>query len=133
MSTADNGAIDYRRRVRERKAQQAATEVAPAVSLVTDATYDPPLEQGVLISTDSAIAVESTPPAASPVLVAPAVADRTPQAVREQAKSALTQLLSVSDADYNTMMTELSATDPILYAAVVDEINNARAVEPKTA
>lgn len=133
MSTADNGAIDYRKRVRERKAQQAAAEAVPVVSTVTDATYDPPLDPGVLISTDSAIAVESTQPAASPVLVAPAVADRTPQAVREQAKSALTQLLSVSDADYNTMMTELSATDPILYAAVVDEINNARAVEPKTA
>lgn len=135
MSTADNGAIDYRKRLRDRRNQQAAAaEPAPAASTVTDATYDTPLEHAdvveVVIAAVEAVSqlppLEPTPPAATPP-------DRTPQAVREQAKSAMLQLLSVSDAEYTAMMTELSTADPILYAAVVDEINNARAAETKTA
>lgn len=133
MSTKDNGAIDYRRRVRERRNTQVATK--PAVPVLTD-PYDPPIEPGAVIEAAAVpVVVVVPPPVAAPTKLAEvdAITSRTPQAVREQAKSAVVQLLGVSDAEYTAMMTELSVADPILYAAVVDEINNARAAETKTA
>lgn len=127
MSTKDNGAIDYRRRVRERRNQKAAVK---AVAPVSDNPYDPPLEMGGVIEAAEVLAVVSPPETAAAVESLPS---RTPQAVREQAKAAVLQLLRVSDAEYTAMMTELSVADPILYSAVVDEINDARAAETKTA
>lgn len=127
MSTKDNGAIDYRRRVRERRNQKAAVK---AVAPVSDNPYDPPLEMGGVIEAAEVIAVVSPPETAAAVESLPS---RAPQAVREQAKAAVLQLLRVSDAEYTAMMTELSVADPILYSAVVDEINDARAAETKTA
>lgn len=129
MSTADNGAIDYRKRLRERREQQAAEQVA---NTVPDATYDPPLEHGEVITAEDVREVIVVPPS-MPAFPADVIPSRTPQVVREQAKAAMTQLLSVSDETYTAMMTELSTADPILYAAVVDEINDARAAETKTA
>lgn len=131
MTTADNGAIDYRRRLRERKSLQAEATVATAASVVTDATYDPPQEYVEVITAEAAIAVTGATTVNEPAAVVETAApepspSRTPQAVREQAKAAMTQLLSVTDAEYTAMMTELSTADPILYAAVVDEINDAR-------
>lgn len=127
MSTKDNGAIDYRRRLLSRRNQKAAVKV---VTPVSDNPYDPPLEMGGVIEAAEVLAVVSLP---EPAPAVEALPSRTPQAVREQAKSAVVQLLSVSDAEYTAMMTELSAADPILYSAVVDEINDARAAETKTA
>lgn len=127
MSTKDNGAIDYRRRVRERRNQKAAVK---AVAPVSDNPYDPPLEMGGVIEAAEVLAVVSPPETSAAVESLPS---RTPQAVREQAKAAVLQLLRVSDAEYTAMMTELSVADPILYSAVVDEINDARAAETKTA
>lgn len=127
MATTDNGAIDYRRRIQSRKNQQSAvSEVVQGV-----AAAEPPAEPEPIADTAAAaVAVET----AVPQITTPTetAMSRTPQAVREQAKAAVVQLLSVSDAAYTTMMTELSAADPILYAAVVDEINDARAAAAKT-
>lgn len=131
MSTTDNGAIDYRQRLRERKRQQDAATVA---ATVTDAMYDPPLEHGEVISAEAVLDMAAVPAVSDTATpVAETVPSRTPQVVREQAKAAMTQLLSVTDAEYTAMMTELSTADPILYAAVVDEINDARAAATKTA
>lgn len=131
MSTTDNGAIDYRRRLRESRSNKAAAKVAATASLpVADNPYDPPLEMGGVIEAAEVLTVVS-PPATSPA--ADVLPSRTPQAVREQAKGAVVQLFSVSDEKYTEMMTELAVADPILYAAVVDEINDARAAETKTA
>ena len=135
MSTADNGAIDYRRRLRERRNQQsAAADPVTAASTVTDATYDTPLEHAPVVEVvTTAVEVLSQLAPAETKTPATPTPVRTPQAVREQAKAAMTRLFSVSDAEYTAMMTELSAADPILYAAVVDAINDARAAETKTA
>lgn len=132
MAITDNGAIDYRRRIQERKNQQAASQPAAAATVAEAA--DTPLERGELITAEDTIAVlGATAVSETPAPPAETAMSRTPQAVREQAKSAVGQLLSVSEEEYTAMMTAMSVADPILYAAVVDEINDARAAETKTA
>jgi len=138
MATTDNGAIDYRRRIQSRKNQQAvsqpATEAATEAVVAVAEVADTPLEHGELLTAEAATAVLGVPAVSEPpAQPAETAMSRTPQAVREQAKSAVAQLLSVSEAEYTAMMTSLSVADPILYAAVVDEINDARAAETKTA
>lgn len=133
MAMTENGAIDYRKRIQSRKNQPTAAKEALQAAVVAE----PAVESAVIADPANADAVTAETVTEGEAQSAPAPAEtamsRTPQAVREQAKSAVGSLLRVSEAEYTAMMTELSVADPILYAAVVDEINDARAAETKTA
>lgn len=131
MSTTDNGAIDYRKRIQARKDQQLSQPVSLPVPPATEdaATTSEP----TAVSVEPVIVAEPVVPVVDVSTAGETAMSRTPQAVREQAKAAVVHLLRVTEAEYTAMMTQLSETDPILYAAVVDEINDARAAETKTA
>lgn len=132
--TNHKGAIDHRQRLRDRRAT-ADDAVVPVPQPVAN-PYDPPLEeQGGAITADAALQVPAVEEVATTDVkqVEAPPTGRTPQEVREQAVAAVATLLQLSDAEYQSSMVQLSTSDPVLYAAVVDEINNARAAaESKT-
>jgi hypothetical protein len=121
----DNGQIDYRQRLRDRRraAVIAATTITPKAAVAPVVDVVPVVVEQPL----NTPAPSTSKPAASKPFVLPAV-PRTPSEIRTEAQSLLPSLLAADEATYTADMQSLSVDDPMLYAAVVDAIQDADTV-----
>jgi hypothetical protein len=122
MADNESGQIGYRARLQARK---AAASTAGQVEVLQ-------LPQTELQLVDTVVTEDALPPELPPEPV-PLQEMRTPAEIRTVAEKVVAELLPLSDAQYTERMTELSTTDPMLYAAVSDMIANAAAVQAATA
>lgn len=154
MADNANGAIDYRQRLRDRKAAAGEpAEIPAAEPEVAGVEYvsSLPIDTAGSLSVPAGPAEAAGPgpvgadgmlgptgptgPAgADEVPVGPPAAitqsSRTPMQLREQADDVAMEMLQMTETAYTASMLTLGEEDPILYAAVSDVISNMQATKP---
>lgn len=109
--------IEYRKRLREKEEQTQQGRLSAFRSLRPGSQAEP-IETPALPETNTEPETEKEPQQ----VAAPQAS--TPQELRDAAQTLVQQLLSLPEEEYQQQMLALQEENPVLYAVVVDELNN---------